>query len=107
MDEPTHEIVFVDPLSLGKINAIFGLVAGIIAGLLVLIGSSFISSYLQNQVGVNPQLIAQTQQFGFIGLILFLVLGIVSGFVLGAVCAFIYNIVVKLVGGIKIGIEEE
>jgi O-antigen/teichoic acid export membrane protein len=83
------------------------LISGLIAGIIVLVGSSFVSSYLQSQANIDPQLIIQTQQFGFVGLVLFLLLGVVSGFILGAVSAFIYNIVVKIVGGIKVGLEKD
>jgi uncharacterized protein YacL len=100
------ELVKVDPLTIGKVNALFGFIVGLIVGLLTLITTGLVASYLQSLTGVDPQLIAQTQQFGFFGMILFLVLGAFLGFVSGAGGAIIYNVVVKLIGGIKVWVED-
>lgn len=100
------ELTRVDPLSLGKVNALFGFIVGLIVGMMTLITSGVVASYLQTLSSTDPQLITQTQQFGFFGMLLFLVLGAFLGFVSGAAGAIIYNVVAKILGGIKIGIEE-
>ncbi len=99
------ELSHIEPLSLGKVNAIFGFVVGLLAGLGTLISSGIVADYLQTLTNVDPQLIVQTQQFGFFGLLLFLFMGIIFGFISGALAAVIYNAVVKMVGGIKIEFE--
>ncbi|MDP2666436.1 MAG: hypothetical protein Q8P05_02975 [Candidatus Diapherotrites archaeon] len=106
-ETPTHEITFLDPLTAGKVNAVFGLVAGLITGIVTLITSGILSTYLQTQTWASPEVIATAQQAGFIGLLLFLVLGIITGFLAGFVGAYIFNFTVKLVGGVKVGVKDE
>lgn len=100
------ELTRLDPLSVGKVNALFGFIVGLIVGLMTLITSGLVAGYLQTLSGIDPQLITQTQQFGFFGMLLFLVLGAFLGFISGAAGAVIYNIVAKIVGGIKWWVEE-
>jgi uncharacterized protein YacL len=100
------EVTRVDPLSVGKVNALFGFIVGLIVGLMTLLTTGVVASYLQTLSSVDAQLITQTQQFGFFGMILFLILGSFFGFVSGAGGAVIYNVVVKLIGGIKIWVED-
>ncbi|MEK6820783.1 MAG: hypothetical protein AABY11_00085 [archaeon] len=106
MVEKKVEITRIDPLLLGKINALFGLVVGLIVGMLTLLTSGIVSGYLQTLTGIDPAFIEQTQQFGFIGLLLSLLFGVVLGFITGAGSALIYNVVAKIVGGITVWTEE-
>lgn len=101
------EIAHIDPLMLGKVNAIFGFIMGLLMGVLTLLTSGIIAGYLQTLSGTPIELIQKTQQFGFIGLLFFLFLGIISGFISGALIAVVYNAVVKMVGGLKIEVDEE
>ncbi|MFH0969945.1 MAG: DUF3566 domain-containing protein [Candidatus Diapherotrites archaeon] len=106
MSEKKMEITRIDPLMLGKVNALFGFIVGLVVGVLTLLTSGIVSGYLQTLSGVDVQLVQQTQQFGFLGLIFFLVLGAFLGFVSGAAGAVIYNVAAKIVGGIKVWVEE-
>ena len=101
------ELTHVDPLMLGKINALFGLVIGLFTGIMTLLTSGIVSGYLQTLTQVDPALIERTQQFGFFGLLFFLFTGVVLGFITGALAGVIYNALVKMVGGIKLELEEE
>ncbi len=107
MATKTIEINHVDPLMLGKVNAIFGFIMGLVMGMLSLVSSGIISDYLQTLSGTPVDLIEKTQQLGFVGLLFFLFLGIVTGFISGALAAVVYNAVSKMVGGLKVEIEEE
>jgi hypothetical protein len=99
------EVTRLDPLSVGKVNALFGFIVGLVVGLLTLITSGILAGYLQTLAGTDPELIERTQQLGFFGMIVFLILGAVLGFIGGAAGAVIYNAVVKIIGGIKVWIE--
>ncbi len=99
------EIVHVNPLMLGKINALFGLVVGLLAGILILLTSGIVSGYLQTLTGIDPLLIERTQQFGFFGLLFFLFTGAVLGFISGALSGVIYNALVKMVGGLRLELD--
>ena len=101
------EISHVDPLMLGKVNAIFGFVMGLLMGIVTLLTSGIVSGYLQTLSGTPVDLIEKTQQLGFFGLLFFLFLGIVTGFISGALVAVVYNAVAKMVGGLKIEVEDE
>ncbi len=101
------EISHVDPLMLGKVNAIFGFVMGLLMGIVTLLTSGIVSGYLQTLSGTPVDLIEKTQQFGFFGLLFFLFLGIVTGFVSGALVAVVYNAVAKMVGGLRVEVDEE
>lgn len=101
------EISHIDPLMLGKVNAIFGFLMGLLMGVLSLVSSGILSGYLQTLSGTPVELIEKTQQLGFIGLLFFLFLGIVTGFISGALAAVVYNAVAKMVGGLKVEVNEE
>lgn len=100
------EITRLDPESCGKVNAIFGLVTGILGGLFSLIGSNIVATYLSTIPGMDSHLVEQAQQAGFVGLILFILLGVVLGFLSGLVIAVVYNFVAKLAGGVKIYVQK-
>ncbi len=107
MAAKTIEISHVDPLMLGKVNAIFGFIMGLVMGVLSLLTSGVVSGYLQTLSGTPVDLIERVQQFGFFGLLFFLFLGIITGFISGALIAVVYNAVAKMVGGLKIEVNEE
>ncbi|QQR92148.1 MAG: DUF3566 domain-containing protein [Candidatus Iainarchaeum archaeon] len=107
----------IDVMSFAKLNAIFGLVVGLAMGVLTLIFTSLLSDFIrspsidaalatQQTIAQGPQLIVQLQQLGFFGVIFFLIGGVITGFIVGAVMAFVYNLSAKLVGGVKIELEE-
>lgn len=113
-----HIIEKIDPLTFGKVNAMFGLIIGLILGIFSLIAAGMVSSFLsspsvstaltsQTFVDYNPQIVVQIQQLGFYGLIMFLLSGVIAGFVGGVAIALIYNLAAKLVGGVKIETKEE
>jgi H+/Cl- antiporter ClcA len=92
---------------LGKVNAIFGFVMGLLMGVLSLLTSGIVSNYLQTLSGTPVDLIEKTQQLGFVGLLFFLFLGIITGFISGALVAVVYNAVAKVVGGLKIEVDDD
>ncbi len=106
MAAKTIEISHIDPLMLGKVNAIFGFIMGLLMGVLSLLTSGVISGYLQTLSGTPVDIIEKVQQFGFFGLLFFLFLGIITGFISGALIAVVYNAVAKMVGGLKIEVNE-
>lgn len=107
MRTKTIEVNHIDPLMLGKVNAIFGFIMGLLMGILSLLSSGIVSGYLQTLSGTPVDLIDKIQQVGFLGLLFFLLLGIVSGFISGALIAVVYNAVAKMVGGLKVEISED
>lgn len=99
-------IMHIDPLTLGKVNTMFGLVVGLVVGVLTLLTSGLVSGYLQTLTGIDPTIIERTQQLGFYGLIFSLLVGVILGFVSGALAAVIYNVVVKIIGPLHIEIDD-
>lgn len=100
------KVMHVDPLTLGKVNTMFGLIVGLFVGILTLVTSGLVSGYLQTLTGIDPAMIERTQQLGFYGLIFSLLVGVVLGFVSGALAAVVYNAVVKIIGPLHIEIDE-
>jgi len=95
------EVVRIDPWSLGKIEAVFGLIAGLIAGILGAI-SFLISSG-------TPQMAAfanfGTGFFAGVGILIIIVAPIVFaliGLIAGIIMALVYNFIVKYVGGVEL-----
>tara|TARA_Y100000310_G_C20658260_1_gene803204 strand:- start:1269 stop:1580 length:312 start_codon:yes stop_codon:yes gene_type:complete len=96
------ELKKIGILSLGKIAGLFGVIYGLISGILFLIILS-----RANQI---PGL---TEQLGFIaqlGNSSIIVLPILNGiiyFLVGIIAAFLYNLIAKKIGGIELELDEK
>lgn len=94
------EILKVRVLTLAKIAGLFGIIYGLVAGILV--------SIIYSQAGSIPQLSQQLgtiSQLGYSSLIVLPILYGVGYFLVGAVTALIYNLLSKHIGGVKITLK--
>jgi len=96
------ELKSVDPVSLGKVLAVYGLVAGILLGLVNLVlqtvGIDIISISIP-----GAQAVALSPSVEFV---LTVVLLLVSGFVGGWLAAWVYNVLAQQMGGIELVISK-
>ena len=93
-------IAAIDYMSALKVCAIIGLIQGIIAGVLILIGGSAIA------LSGIPVAAVAGAGLGAVGFIMAIIGGLIGGAITGIVGAAIYNIIiVKLVGGLKIDLQ--
>jgi len=96
------ELKSVDPMSLGKVLAVYGLVAGIVLGLVNLVlqtvGVDIISISIP---GAKAVALSPSVEF-----VLTVVLLLVSGFVGGWLAAWVYNILAQQMGGIELVISK-
>lgn len=91
--EKSLEIKKVDIMSLAKIGGLFGLIIGLVAGVLITV-VGFTGT-------ISPSIVN-------LGAVLIVVLPIVYGvfyFIGGAICALIYNIIAKKIGGLKVSVS--
>jgi len=85
-------------LSLAKMMALFGLIWGIISGI---VRGALVELY--------APIMGPVGRWGFSALggiavfVLMVILGVVGGFILGAVIAFLYNVFADWIGGIELG----
>jgi hypothetical protein len=85
-------------LSLARIIALFGLIWGIVSGI---VRGTLVELY--------APIMGPFGRWGFSALggvavfILMVIIGIVGGFILGAVIAFLYNVFAGWIGGIELG----
>ena len=92
----------IDPLSCGKVMAIFHAALGLLGGGMMALISLAGSAIGQGQ-GVNQIPMAA---MGVASIIFFPLVYGIMGFVIGAVSALLYNLVAMLVGGIRIEFEQ-
>lgn len=84
-------------VSVAKFCAILGLIWGFLMGLMIAVGIGGIGSMMGSQgLGIGA---------GIVGLVVMIIIGGIGGFISGAIGAFIYNIILRLIGGIEIGLE--
>jgi hypothetical protein len=97
MAKEEKEVLKIRVLTLAKIAGLFGVIYGLIAGILI--------SILYSQAGKIPQLSQQlgiASQLGYSSLIVFPVMYGIGYFIAGAVTSFLYNLIAKQIGGVKI-----
>lgn len=87
----------VGVLSLAKIQALIGLIFGFVFGVFNLILEKVIEQ--PEQFGVEP--------LGANALLLGPLAGLIYGFLGGILIAFLYNVLAKLIGGIKLEFKEK
>jgi hypothetical protein len=97
MSGTTYVIKQFGVISVGKFFAVFGLVWGFFAGILLAAGLG----------GMGTVLGSHTLGFGagIFGLIFMVIIGGIIGFISGAVVAVIYNIVLGAMGGVELDLE--
>ena len=93
-------LVKLDVMSIAKIYAVGGAIVGFVMGVLVagigLVASPFVSSLGAGfAVGI-----------GLLSIIILPALYALTGFVGGAIGAFLYNVIARLVGGVKMEFDK-
>ena len=83
----------VEIISCAKILTLFGIVFGLIGGVLVAIMGTAIGAIF-DMPGVTT--------FGFLSIIIFPIISAILTFIGGAILAFLYNIFASKIGGIEI-----
>lgn len=92
-------------MSLGKIQALAGIVIGLIIGLVMLATSIFMGSILSTGGAAVPR--GGLAMMGGLSIITLPILYGLLGFVGGVIGAWIYNIIAKWIGGIEIDLEQK
>lgn len=95
------ELKKIGILSLAKIAGLFGVLYGLISGILI----SIIYSKAGSIPGLAEQL-GMINQLGYSSLIILPILYGIIYFLVGIITAFIYNLLAKKVGGIELSLEE-
>jgi hypothetical protein len=99
------ELKKVGVWSVGKIAALFGLLAGIITVIIMVVFKNVLSSMPAEVLANFP--IAQTAlSLSLKSALLMIVSDCVFGFVWGVIIAFLYNVLAKLVGGVKLDFKK-
>jgi uncharacterized membrane protein (DUF485 family) len=83
----------IDIMSWAKIQALFGIVMGLVYGVLF--------AMLGVAIGYNKDM-AGLEAFGLMSIIIFPIIFAIMGFICGAIMAFLYNIFAGKIGGIKV-----
>ena len=97
MSGTTYVIKQFGVISVGKFFAVFGLVWGFFAGILLAAGLGGMGTVLgSHTLGLGA---------GLFGLIFMVIIGGIIGFIGGAVVAVIYNIVLGAMGGVELDLE--
>ncbi len=88
-------------LSLGKFQAIFMFIFGLIFAIFYVIIEKAVIPLISTYSATTPKGI------GFLALILFPVIYAIIGFVTGVIMALLYNLISKFLGGIDLEFEED
>ena len=101
MATKTIEIKHIDSHSLSMILALFGLFSGLVKGLFLLLAAGAVSPVLAGMPFLPPGLAQEIPAYGFVGMLVLIIVGTISGYILGWVVAWLYNYFATLVGGVK------
>ena len=91
-------LVHVGVLSVARISALFGLVLGLVWGILL-------SVFAIASASVMPGISAAEGPSAWLGILVILIaaiIGAIGGFIYGAVMAFLYNVLAGRVGGVEV-----
>jgi hypothetical protein len=88
------ELKYIDPMSLAKVQAVIGLIMGLVVGILVATFGGLAS------LAPGGRLVAVA--FGIASIIIFPIVYAVMGFIGGLIGAWIYNFVARRIGGIRV-----
>lgn len=84
-------------VSIAKFFAVFGLIWGFFAGIVLALGLGGMGSALgAHMLGLGV---------GIVGLVFMVIVGGIFGFIAGAIVAIVYNIVLGATGGIEMDLE--
>ena len=84
-------------VSVAKFFAVFGLIWGFFAGVVLALGLGGMGSALgAHMLGIGA---------GIVGLIFMVILGGIFGFIGGAIVAIVYNLVLGATGGVEMDLE--
>lgn len=105
MEEKTIRAIPAVPFAtmMGAIQAVIGLIAGIIFA----IASSAIMSIISSSANNGIDLTGFGILFGVGAIILMPIAGFIGGFIQGLIMAVVYNFIAPRIGGIKLRFEEE
>lgn len=92
------ELKKVGILSLAKIAGLFGVIYGLISGLLL----SFIYSKSELLASLGTQLPTTVTTLGYKSIIVMPILNGIIYFIAGIILAFIYNLLASWIGGVKL-----
>jgi len=95
------ELKRIGVLSLGKISGLLGLIWGIISVILIAILQKLMANLPVEELGIQTTIL--TWQIALYIIVLYTIIGFISGLIL----ALIYNLLAKLIGGIKLEFKEE
>lgn len=98
-----YEFKKVDIWSFTKFSAVMGLIIGLFAGLIFAIIGSVFNSAMSAMGGSS---IMASFNRPWLGIIIFPLLYGLGGLIGGAISGLLYNLVTKIVGGIKFDITE-
>jgi hypothetical protein len=90
----------IEMFSLAKMMTLFGLIWGIISGI---IRGSFFELYAPIMGPVGRW--GFSALGGFAVFALMVIIGVIGGFILGAAIAFLYNVFADRIGGIELGTD--
>jgi hypothetical protein len=93
-----QEIKSVDIVSWAKIHALFGIVSGLIYGVIVALFSSAIGT-ARGMPGLGA--------LGLLSIIVFPIMFAIIAFLMGAIMALLYNFFADKVGGIQINLVQK
>jgi hypothetical protein len=88
----------IDIISWAKIHALFGIVIGLIYGIILAI--------LGTAVGLRHGLFG-LEALGLVSIILFPIIFAIMGFICGAIMAFLYNVFADKIGGVAVTLAEK
>jgi hypothetical protein len=104
-----QEVKKINVLSLAKIQAIFGFIFGLLAGIFWAIAISWINSSVDYAgTSANAALMRSALPLSGVGAIIILpFLYAIMGFIGGAIIAWIYNLIAGWIGGIELEFKEK
>lgn len=92
------ELKKIGVLSLAKIAGLFGIIYGLVSGILI----SFVYSKSEILASLNIELPQAITTLGYKSLIVLPILDGILYFIAGIILAFIYNVLAKKFGGVKL-----
>ena len=103
-----HTVKKVSTLSMAKFMAVYMALLGLIMGIMLMVISSVVSPMLA-RIPEEAELdsLVSAVNFGWMSVIISIVVSTILGFIIGASIASIYNLIAKLTGGIKLDLETE
>jgi hypothetical protein len=93
-----QEVKSIDVMSLAKIKAVFGIIIGLVYGIM----AAFIFGAMGMSRGVTG-----LEVFGVLSIVIFPIVFAIMAFVIGAIVAVLYNVIAGWVGGIRVDLVQK